>query len=100
MPNATNEQIQAVSGEARAICEAIRALRANVKDFRSRFTDTYNALNDNPTWVDTRTDNPPHFLSSNDLLEINTFLFNTDTAWDNDAQMQTILKACKGPLEA
>ena len=102
MPEATDQQVQQfVNERLRPRAEQIRALLAAMKDDRAAFDDVYAALTvQNPAWSDDRTDGPPHLLTPSDVLAMNTFFYNTITAWEADAQLPIVQKACVRPLGA
>ena len=96
MAAATDLQVQTyVDQRIRPFCEAARALKAEIDDIKATIDDVYAALTEpNPTWTDNRTDGPPHLLSPSDVLAINTFVTDLQTAIANDAQYSIVLKAC------
>jgi hypothetical protein len=72
--SASNVQVQNFSDQvARPLSEQARALYLSCKAFTASFTDLYNNLTSSPTWIDGRTDGPPHLAAPSDLLAFNTF---------------------------
>jgi hypothetical protein len=72
---ATDQQVQNfVDTRFRPRAEAIRALYLACKDDKGAIDDVYLALTDTPTWIDSRSDAPPHLLAPSDALAINTFI--------------------------
>lgn len=100
MPLATDPQVQQfVNERLRPRAEQIRALLLAMEDDRAAFDDIYAALTaPAPTWDDERADGPPHLLTGNDVLALNTFLYDTITAMRGNAQLPVVLKACVRPV--
>lgn len=93
---ASDQQVQTyVDTRIRPMAEQVRALRNTLADNLAAIEDIYNALNvQNPTWTDNRTDGPPHLLTPQDVLAMNTFMTDILAAINNDAQLPIALKAC------
>lgn len=93
---ADDVQVQVnVDQRMRPRCEQIRALLINMQDDIAIFDDIYAALTQqNPTWVDNRTDGVPHLLTPSDVLAINTILHDLTNAINGDAQLPIVRKAC------
>ena len=99
MAAATNAQVQAfVDQRVRPRCEQIRALVLAMQDDIAALGDIYANLTNNPTWVDNRTDGPPHLLTANDVLAYNTFVNDANTAMSKDVQYPVVLAACVRPV--
>lgn len=74
---ASNAQVQAfVNNNLRPRCEQIRALLLAMEADRAVMGDVYANVNDmNSTFTDSRPqDNPPHLVTTGDVLAFNTFL--------------------------
>lgn len=93
---ATDAQVQNfVNTRIRPHCELARALALAFADDIASIDDIYAALTQqSPTWTDDRTDGPPHLLTPDDVLAINTFLNDIKTAITTNAQYPIVLKAC------
>ncbi len=92
---ATDTQVQHfVDERIRVRCEQIRNLYNAMLDDIASIDDVYNALASNPTWSDNRTDGPPHLLTPNDVLAVNSFLHDVSDAIANNAQLPIVRKAC------
>jgi hypothetical protein len=93
---ASDQQIQNyVDQRIRPHAELLRALKLSYEDDISTIDDIYATLTaPNPTWVDNRNDAPPHLLTVNDVLAINTFMNDIKNAISANAQLPIVLKAC------
>lgn len=92
---ATNAQVQAyVDQRLRPMVELARKLKLMLDDNIAVIDDVYANLTDNPTWTDNRPDNPPHLLTPNDVLALNTFMNNVRDEIRDNAQLPIVLKAC------
>lgn len=93
---ATDQQVQTfVNERIRLRAEAARSLALAYDDDISAIDDIYNALNiQSPSWSDQRADAPPHLLTPNDILAINSFIHDIRDAMKNHSQYPIILKAC------
>lgn len=104
MAIATDLQVQNyVDQRIRPISEQIRNLVANMNDIKATIDDVYAALQpaNNPTWTDTRDDGPPHLMSADDVLAINTIitdLLDPTTGIAANAQYPIVEKACVNPV--
>lgn len=96
MANATDQQVQNyVNERVRPHAEVARNLALAYDDDIASIDDVYNALNvQSPTWVDNRTDGPPHLLTPSDVLAINSFMHDIRDAIKNHGQYAIVLKAC------
>jgi hypothetical protein len=96
MTIATDAQVQNyVDTNIRPRCEQIRSLLALMSNDLSLIDDIYAALTQQtPTWTDSRTDAPPHLLTGNDILALNSLLNEIKDAIDNSTQKAVMLKAC------
>jgi hypothetical protein len=75
MAEATNEQVQAFADQRiRPRCEQIRNLYLACKDDVSAIGDVYENIAAGSDWTDTRTDNPPHLMTPNDIIGWNQFI--------------------------
>ena len=108
MAVATNDQVQRfVDERLRVRAELFRKLYLSCKDDKAAIDDIYAALTQpTPTWVDTRPDSPPHLLTKDDVLALNTALTGLialvegGTTGDMTAfagQWAIVLKACVRP---
>lgn len=96
---ATNEQVQRyVNERVRVRSEQIRALIGSMEDDKATIDDVYANLTNNPTWVDSRTDGPPHLLTPSDVLAWNAFITDTLTSILNSPQLSVVLKSCVRPI--
>lgn len=96
---ASDQQVQSfVDTRIRVRAEAIRALEVAMSDDIASIDDVYNALANNPTWEDNRTDGPPHLMTPSDVLAINSFLHDIRDAIVNNAQYPIVQKACVRPV--
>jgi hypothetical protein len=94
MPIATNEQVQAMSAQARRLAEAILDLEKQINDWIGAAGDTYEHLTQqSPTWTDTHDSNPPNYLTVNDLLALNTLFHNVSDEIGGNAQRPIAAKA-------
>jgi hypothetical protein len=102
MPAATDQQVQQfVNERLRPRAEQIRALLLAMEDDKSAIDDVYAALTaQSPTWDDEHDGNPPHLLSVNDVLALNTFWTNLIAAMRDDPQIPIVLKACVRPVNS
>ncbi len=91
---ATNLQVQNFSDQVvRPLCDKVCQLQVQVAAALSEIGDIYAALNvQSPTWTDTRTDGPPHLASPSDILAMNTFLTDLNTAITGDGQWPIVQK--------
>lgn len=96
MASATDVQVQNwVDTRMRPHSELARALAHILDDDISSIDDVFAALTaPTPTWRDTRSDGPPHLLSTSDVLAFNTFIHDIRDAIKNNAQYPIVLKAC------
>lgn len=96
MAIATDAQVQNfVNTRVRPRCELIRQLVLSLQDDKANISDVYSACaQQSPTWVDNRTDGPPHLLTTSDVLAYNTYITDLITALTGDAQYPVILNAC------
>jgi hypothetical protein len=97
---ATDIQVQSfVDQRLRPRCEQIRALQAAMLDDLANIGDIYQAVTQpNPTWVDNRTDGPPHLMVPNDVIDLNQFLNDISNAIKNHAQWPVVQNCCVRPL--
>lgn len=95
MTNATDVQVQAfVNNRVRQHSQAIIALYVALQDDLACIGDIYAAVNQQtPTWVDNRTDGPPHLLTPSDVLAYNTFITDLVAAMSGDGQWPIVRKA-------
>src|SRR5690348_1550138 len=100
MPIATDQQVQTyVDQRVRPRCEQIRSLLLAMQADKQAIDDVFAALTQSsPTWVDNRTDGPPHLLAPSDVLAWNTFITDAIAAFNGDAQLPIVLKACVRPV--
>lgn len=109
MADATNDQIQRFANERlRPWAEHARALYLEAKDHQAVIDDIYEALatHNNPNnWTDNRTDGPPHLLTANDVLALNTAIVAFIAAVEGgdssqfDDQWPVVLDACVRPVQ-
>lgn len=92
---ASNGQVQNfVNERMRKHCEDVRDAVLKMDDDIAHLDDVYANLTSNPTWVDTRSDDPPILLTPNDVLAYNTFLHDIRDAIKNHSAYAVIQKAC------
>lgn len=90
---ATNDQVQAFSDNfVRPLCELIKQTQLNSAELKSLLDDIYANLTNNPTWVDDRNDNPPHFATPSDILAINGFVTDFLTFYDENGDKAIVEK--------
>lgn len=96
MTIATDQQVQSfVDNRLRPHAERVRGVALAFSDDISAIADVYNAVSQQfPTWADNRKDGPPHLITANDILGINTFLHDIRDAIVNHPSYPTILNAC------
>lgn len=100
---ATNEQVQQyVNSRVRPRCEQFRALYNSCKDDIASIADVYANLNDNPDWVDARTDGPAHLLTPNDVLAWNAFInaFTALIEGPSASEWPIVIQGCVRPVNA
>lgn len=110
---ATDAQVQQyVDQRIRVRAEQCRALLNSILDDKASIDDVYAACTQqNPTWIDNRTDGPPHLLVPSDVPNFNalitaliTIINGTATANDaaNAASIRNawpvLQKACVRPV--
>lgn len=92
---ATNAQVQQfVNERIRPRMEQMRALKIALDDDIAAIGDVYANLTNSPDWTDGRTDAPPHLLTPNDILAINSLMNNVRDAIRDDANYGVGLTAC------
>ena len=97
----TNAQIQAfVDSRIRPHCGLARALTIIFDDDIACIDDVYAAMIDSGnTWEDTpRNGAPPHLMSKEDVLAINSFMHNVRDFIKNDDNYEIMLKVCSQPI--
>ncbi len=92
---ATDTQVQTyVNSRVRPHAELARQLALAFDDDLAVIDDVYaNLTAGSPTWVDNRTDGPPHLLTPSDVLAFNSFMHDIRDAIKNNAQYAIVLKA-------
>lgn len=87
MPRATDEQVQTFSDErVRTFAELSRLVDLFARDHKAAIDDVYNHCSDAEqagTWIDDRTDGPPHLVTRADIIEFNTFITQLIAILDN-----------------
>lgn len=103
MARATDQQVQIfVDERIRRRCEQVIKLLVALKDDKALIDDIYDHVSEAQepaTWVDNRTDGPPHLFTSADVLGVNTFYDEIISAIENSLQLPIVRKACVRTLE-
>ena len=95
MAKATDQQVQQyVNERVRPRAEQMRSVLLSMEDDKSAIDDVYEALADNPTWTDDRSDAPPHLLTPSDVIAWNSFVSDVITAMRTSPHLPIVLKAC------
>jgi hypothetical protein len=95
MAEATNEQVQTfVNERVRPSSEVIVKLYHDVVGHLALIGDVYENVSTSSTFVDERTDGPPHLATPNDVLAWNTFMTDLVAYLEADLQWPVIQTLC------